>query len=73
MEGRPGRVVWSQGCYTKNVNLGIFLGIWKGKYIGICMYLFYGHLVYFLAIWYISWPFGNFVIIWNIFPRFGPL
>jgi hypothetical protein len=22
--------------------------------------IFYGHLVYFVAIWYISWPFGIF-------------
>jgi hypothetical protein len=21
--------------------------------------IFYGHLVYFMAIWYILWPFGN--------------
>jgi hypothetical protein len=29
--------------------------------------LFYGHLVYFMAIWYILWLFGIF------FPRFGML
>jgi hypothetical protein len=28
--------------------------------------LFYGHLVYFVAIWYILWPFGI-----GIFPLFG--
>jgi hypothetical protein len=40
--------------------------------------LFYGHLVYFMAIWCILWPSGifcghlvYFVIIWCIFPRFG--
>jgi hypothetical protein len=31
----------------------------------------YGHLEYFAAIWYILWPFGNVVVIWYIFPRFG--
>jgi hypothetical protein len=33
--------------------------------------IFYGHLEYFTAIWYILWPFGNVVVIWYIFPRFG--
>jgi hypothetical protein len=28
---------------------------------------------YFTAIWYIVWPFGNVVIIWYIFRRFGIL
>jgi hypothetical protein len=29
---------------------------------------FYGHLVYFVAIWYILWPFGIFfpVLVWSI-------
>jgi hypothetical protein len=42
--------------------------------------LFCGHLVYFMAIWSILWPFGlfcghlvNFMVIWYIFPRFGML
>jgi hypothetical protein len=35
--------------------------------------VFYGHLEYFLVIWYILWPFGNVVVIWYIFPRFGIL
>jgi hypothetical protein len=26
---------------------------------------------YFTAIWYICWPFVNFVVLWYIFPRFG--
>jgi hypothetical protein len=26
-----------------------------------------------MAIWYILWPFGYFVVIWYIFPRFGIL
>jgi hypothetical protein len=30
-------------------------------------------LVYFTAIWYILWPFGNVAEIWYIFPRFGIL
>jgi hypothetical protein len=32
---------------------------------------FYDHLVYFTAIGNIFWPFGCFVEIWYIFPRFG--
>jgi hypothetical protein len=35
--------------------------------------IFYGHLEYFTVIWYILWPFGNVVVIWYIFPRFGLL
>jgi hypothetical protein len=34
---------------------------------------FYAHLEYTTAIWYILWPFGNLVVIWFIFPRFGIL
>jgi hypothetical protein len=26
-----------------------------------------------MAIWYILWPFGNVVVIWYMFPRFGIL
>jgi hypothetical protein len=35
--------------------------------------IFYGHLEYSTAIWYILWPFGNVVVIWYIIPRFGKL
>jgi hypothetical protein len=35
--------------------------------------IFYGHLEYFTVICNISWPFGNAVVIWYIFPRFGIL
>jgi hypothetical protein len=34
---------------------------------------FYGHLKYFTVNWYILWPFGNVVVIWYIFLRFGIL
>jgi hypothetical protein len=34
---------------------------------------FYGHFVYIIDIWYISWPFGNLVIVWYFFSRFGTL
>jgi hypothetical protein len=34
-------------------------------------FIFYGYLEYNTAIWYIFWPFGNFVAVWYIFPRFG--
>jgi hypothetical protein len=27
-----------------------------------------GHLVYFMIIWYVLWPFGIFMIIWYILP-----
>jgi hypothetical protein len=33
--------------------------------------LFYLHLKYIMAIWYILWPFDNVVAIWYIFSRFG--
>jgi hypothetical protein len=35
--------------------------------------VFYDHLVYFTAIGNILLPFGIFVVIWYIFPRFGIL
>jgi hypothetical protein len=35
--------------------------------------IFYGHLEYFTAFWYILCSFGDFVIIWYIFHRFGAL
>jgi hypothetical protein len=35
--------------------------------------MFYGHLKYITAFWHISCLFGNFVVIWYIFPGFGTL
>jgi hypothetical protein len=35
--------------------------------------IFYGHLEHILAIGYIILPFGNQVVFWYIFPRFGAL
>jgi hypothetical protein len=35
--------------------------------------IFYGHLEYFMVIWYMSWLFGSVVVIWYIFPCFGIL
>jgi hypothetical protein len=35
--------------------------------------IFCAHSEYFMVIWYILWPLGNFVVIWYIFPRFGTL
>jgi hypothetical protein len=29
--------------------------------------IFYGHLEYFRAIWYILWPFGKVVVIWYVY------
>jgi hypothetical protein len=58
-------------CFqTKNSNLGKF---WRA--------LEWKMLVYFVVIWNIIrssgipilWPFGNVVVIWYIFPRFGIL
>jgi hypothetical protein len=37
------------------------------------MYVFYGRLIYFRAICYILWPFGNLVAVWYLFTRFGNL
>jgi hypothetical protein len=60
--GLPDGPVYFQ---TKNPSLGKFLeGIGMDK-VGI----FYGHLEYTSAIWYILWPFGNFV---NFVAKFPP-
>jgi hypothetical protein len=37
-------------------------------HLALCIY---GTLVYFMAVWYILWPFGIFMVIWYIFSRFG--
>jgi hypothetical protein len=62
---------------TKNWNLGTF---WRVLQCKICIGVFYGHLVYFTAIWSILRPFSlfyghlfYFVVILYIFPRFGIL
>jgi hypothetical protein len=47
---------------TKTPNLGKF---WRA--------LEWKIFVYFMPIWNILWPFGNFVVIWHMFPRFGIL
>jgi hypothetical protein len=54
---------------TRNPNLGKFCRALEWKNVGI----FFGHLEYITAIWYILWPFGNLVAIWFIVPRFGIL
>jgi hypothetical protein len=55
---------------TKNPNLGKFLEGLAMEDYGI----FYGHLVYFTAIWYILWPLGTFCgKLVCIFSRFGML
>jgi hypothetical protein len=51
--------------------------------VGIAMEdfgIFYGHLVYFMVIWYILWSYGlfcgnlvHFLVIWFIFSRLGIL
>jgi hypothetical protein len=76
-----------QGCQmvcfrTKNHNLGKFWRALEWKLLVYFMVIwnilrsfviFYGHLEYFTAIWYSLWPFGNVVVIWHNFPRFGKL
>jgi hypothetical protein len=49
-------------------NLGKFWRVvqWKMLYYII---LFYGHLNYFMAIWYIMWYFGLFSAFWYVVPR----
>jgi hypothetical protein len=47
---------------NKKPNLGKFWRVLKSKV-----------LVYFMAILYITWPFGNCVAFWYIFSRFGKL
>jgi hypothetical protein len=32
--------------------------------------MFYGYLESTKAIWYISWPFGDLLVIWYLFPQF---
>jgi hypothetical protein len=64
-------------------DVGVFKAIWPilrpfGLHIlrPLCLFdIFYGHLVYLMAIWYILWPFGifyghlvYFMLIWYIFP-----
>jgi hypothetical protein len=60
----------NQGCQmvyflTKNPNLGILECLWLEN-VGI----FYWHLDYIKAIWYILWSFSNLVVIWHIFYTF---
>jgi hypothetical protein len=52
---------------TRATNLSPILCQKRTKRLG------YGHLKYFTVIWHILWPFGNVVVIWYIFPRFGIL
>jgi hypothetical protein len=58
--------------HTKNTNLGKFMRVYED------VVLLSGHLVYFIAIWYILWPFGifhghlvYFMAIWYISWPFG--
>jgi hypothetical protein len=54
--------------HSKNHHLGIFGGPWN-----INLSIFYSHLMYFTAIWYILWPFGVFYCRLEYFLRFGLL
>jgi hypothetical protein len=68
--------------------MAIWYTLWPfGTYILWPFGIFYGQLVYFMAIWYILWPVGifyghlvyfmailvYFLVIWHIFSRFGML
>jgi hypothetical protein len=73
---------WYLYFQTQNSNLGKILEGLRLENVGI----FHGHLEYITAIWYtylmaiwnklrrismyILWSFGNFVLIWYIFPTF---
>jgi hypothetical protein len=42
-----------------------------GKFFGHCVYFTAIWYVYFMVIWYIFWSFGIFLVIWYIFWSFG--
>jgi hypothetical protein len=58
---------------TDNPNLGKFWRILLMEDVGIfygrLVYIFYFHLVYFEAIWYILWLFGIFFPFWYVLTR----
>jgi hypothetical protein len=65
---------------AKNPNLGKFWAVlqWKMWIYYAYLVYFYDYLVYFMAIWYILWPFGifychlvYFTAIWYILLPFG--
>jgi hypothetical protein len=58
---------------TKNPNLGKVLEGLAIEDVGTYMYILHGHLVYFMAIWYILLPFGICYGYLVYFPRLGML
>jgi hypothetical protein len=50
---------------TKTPNFGLILEGLAMEDVSI----FYGHLAYFTAIWYILWPFGIFFPFWYVVQR----
>jgi hypothetical protein len=58
--------------FQTKIPISIYFG---GPWIGKCWYMYFmaTHLAYFIAISYILWPFGNFLVIRYIFPHFGAL
>jgi hypothetical protein len=54
---------------TKNPNLGKFWRVLQGKMLVYFMAI----LAYFMAIWYILWPFGIFYVYLVYFYHFGML
>jgi hypothetical protein len=58
-------------CFqTNNPNLGKF---WRAREWKILAYVTVIWNITYTSIWYILWPFGNVLLIWYIFPRFGIL
>jgi hypothetical protein len=63
---------WSQGC-----QMVLFLHQKKNNLGSFCSEIFFNMFEYLMVIsnilkasGHISWPFGNFVVIWNIFSPF---
>jgi hypothetical protein len=46
---------------------------WKDLECKRFVHILYVHLEQIMVLWYILWPFGNFLAIWYVFPRFGTL
>jgi hypothetical protein len=66
----------SQGCQmvyfqTKNLNLGKFWRALERKMLlnYMTIWIFFGHLVYFMAIWYSLYSFGIFFPFWYVWTK----
>jgi hypothetical protein len=68
--------VWSSGLpdglfTNKKIPIWVkFGGPWNGKcYVLRSFGIFFGHLVYFVAVWYILRSFGNFFPFWYVWTK----